>query len=355
MYGQNLCSVSVKLASGQTGTSTSEAVTDLADLGTITAKRYNVPTDAQITLTVTDDKYTKRTVVWYLDGNGQYYNALENAAWKGKSITFTMPKGNCYIYTVDDDHALPLDLATNSLSFTSDGFVMGWVQRGTNGQLQTTANKTFTYNGNYVIVQSNIGTDEIAAPNDYELSVASAKMTSNRIFFAKEFSNIGENGGSAVMVRRVYQKCANNVFGTVLENGAKVKIDLDGKNALFRFEMKDQSDLYLNGIHGYDRDVFYINRGQVNIPAQDLVDVGNISGKTGNLTLQNLKLNLRSGYAGYILYAAEKSGSLTMKNVKFTRGSWGDSTGVTRSINTVTIDNSVMDIVNGSSYTTQLF
>ena len=157
------------------------------------------------------------------------------------------------------------------------------------------------------------------------------------------------------MVRRVYQKCANNVFGTVLENGAKVKIDLDGKNALFRFEMKDQSDLYLNGIHGYDRDVFYINRGQVNIPAQDLVDVGNISGKTGNLTLQNLKLNLRSGYAGYILYAAEKSGSLTMKNVKFTRGSWGDSTGVTRSINTVTIDNSVMDIVNGSSYTTQLF
>ena len=59
-------------------------------------------------------------------------------SWQENSITFDMPKGNTYIYVVDDEHALPLDLWISSYSFDSKGFVTQLVDVDSSGKLTAT-------------------------------------------------------------------------------------------------------------------------------------------------------------------------------------------------------------------------
>ena len=306
VYGTDLYTLTTK---DDHAVFTSDTMTDISDLQQINVQTASVSGDTEITLTVQSELYRTRTVVWYIDGNGQYHNALAGKSWQGNSITFDMPKGNTYIYVVDDAHALPLDLWVSSYSFDSNGFVTQLVDVDSSGTLTATdADKSFTYSGNYRIVQSNLKNDQIKDSDGTALTgVNKADMTSNRIRFASDFDN-QTTSNNQIILSRIYQKCQDDQFGVLVESssdgsqGGKVKLQLDGKVALFRFQLKYPSSIALAGTNGKDTDVLYFNRAQTNSPSDYLINAGTITGKPGNLRLEDLKLNYKSGYGGYLLY-----------------------------------------------------
>ena len=359
VYGIDLYTLTAK---GDDAVFTSNTMTDISDLQQIEVQTASVSGGTELTLRVQDELYRTRTVVWYIDGNGQYHNALAGKSWQGNSITFDMPKGNTYIYVVDDAHALPLDLWVSSYSFDSKGFVTQLVDVDSSGKLtDTDGDKSFTYSGNYRIVQSNLKNDQIKDPKGAEFDgVNKADMTSNRIRFASDFDN-QTTSNNQIILSRIYQKCQDDQFGVLVESssdesqGGKVKLQLDGKVALFRFQLKNPSSLALAGKNGKDTDVLYFNRAQTNSPSDYLITAGTITGKPGNLTLENLKLNYKSGYGGYLLYGTQKGGSLTIEDCKFYNKAWGDSTGFARYVENIKIQGSDIDITTGYSYTTELF
>lgn len=359
VYGKDLYTLTIK---DDKAVITSDTMTDISDLQQINVQTASVSGGTEITLTVQSELYRTRTVVWYIDGNGQYHNALAGKSWQGNSITFDMPKGNTYIYVVDDAHALPLDLWVSSYSFDSNGFVTQLVDVDSSGKLTPTdADKSFAYSGNYRIVQSNLENDQIQDPNGAEFKgVDKADMTSNRIRFASDFDN-QTTSNNQIILSRIYQKCQDDQFGVLVESssdgskGGKVKLQLDGKVALFRFQLKDPSFLALAGKNGNSTDVLYFNRAQTNSPSDYLINAGTITGKPGNLTLKDLKLNYKSGYGGYMLYGTQKAGSLTIKGCTFYNKAWGDSTGFARYVDDIKIQESNIDITTGYSYTTELF
>lgn len=359
VYGTELYTLT---AEGGNAVFTSGTMTDISNLQQINVQTASVSGDTEITLTVQDKLYRTRTVVWYIDGNGQYHNALAGKSWQGNSITFNMPKGNTYIYVVDDEHALPLDLWVSSYSFDSKGFVTQLVDVDSSGKLtDTDADKRFTYSGNYRIVQSNLKNDQIKDSDGTALTgVNKADMTSNRIRFASDFDN-QTTSNNQIILSRIYQKCQDDQFGVLVESssdesqGGKVKLQLDGKIALFRFQLKYPSSLALAGMNGNGTDVLYFNRAQTNSPSDYLINAGTITGMPGNLTLEDLKLNYKSGYGGYMLYGTQKGGSLTIKDCTFYNKAWGDSTGFARYVEDIKIQGSNIDITTGYSYTTELF
>ena len=359
VYGAELFTLTAK---GDNAVFTAGTMTDISDLQQIEVQTASVSGGTKITLTVQEELYRTRTVVWYIDGNGQYHNALAGKSWQGNSISFDMPKGNTYIYVVDDAHALPLDLWVSSYSFDSNGFVTQLVDVDSSGKLTATdADKRFTYSGNYRIVQSNLKNDQIKDPDKAALTgVNAADMTGNRIRFASDFTN-QTNSNNQIILSRIYQKCQDDQFGVLVESssdesqGGNVKLQLDGKIALFRFQLKDPSSLTLAGMNGAGKDVLYFNRAQTNSPSDYLINAGTIAGKPGNLTLEDLKLNYKSGYGGYLLYGTQKGGSLTIKDCTFYSKAWGDSTGFARYVEDIKIQGSNIDITTGYSYTTELF
>ena len=359
VYGKDLYTLTIK---DDKVVFTSDTMTDISNLQQINVQTASVSGGTEITLTVQSELYRTRTVVWYIDGNGQYHNALAGESWQGNSITFDMPKGNTYIYVVDDEHALPLDLWVSSYSFDSKGFVTQLVDVDSSGKLTATdADKSFTYSGNYRIVQSNLKNDQIKDPKGAEFDgVNKADMTSNRIRFASDFDNQTTSNNQMVL-SRIYQKCQDDQFGVLVESssdgsqGGKVKLQLDGKIALFRFQLKDPSSIALAGKKGKDTDVLYFNRAQTNSPSDYLINAGTITGMPGNLTLEGLKLNYKSGYGGYLLYGTKRGGSLTIKGCTFKNKAWGDSTGFARYVDDIKIQGSNIDITTGYSYTTELF
>ena len=359
VYGAELFTLTAK---GDNAVFTAGTMTDISDLQQIEVQTASVSRGTEITLTVQEELYRTRTVVWYIDGNGQYHNALAGKSWQGNSISFDMPKGNTYIYVVDDAHALPLDLWVSSYSFDSNGFVTQLVDVDSSGKLTATdADKRFTYSGNYRIVQSNLKNDQIKDPDKAALTgVNAADMTGNRIRFASDFTN-QTNSNNQIILSRIYQKCQDDQFGVLVESssdesqGGNVKLQLDGKIALFRFQLKDPSSLTLAGMNGAGKDVLYFNRAQTNSPSDYLINAGTIAGKPGNLTLEDLKLNYKSGYGGYLLYGTQKGGSLTIKDCTFYSKAWGDSTGFARYVGDIKIQGSNIDITTGYSYTTELF
>lgn len=359
VYGTDLYTLTTK---DDQAVFTSNTMTDISDLQQIEVRTASVSGGTELTLRVQDELYRTRTVVWYIDGNGQYHNALAGKSWQGDSITFDMPKGNTYIYVVDDEHALPLDLWVSSYSFDSKGFVTQLVDVDSFGKLtDTDGDKSFTYSGNYRIVQSNLKNDQIKDSNGTALTgVNAADMTSNRIRFASDFDNQTVSGNQMVL-SRIYQKCQDDQFGVLVESssdgskGGKVKLELDGKVALFRFQLKYPSSIALAGMNGKDTDVLYFNRAQTNSPSDYLINAGTITGMPGNLTLEDLKLNYKSGYGGYLLYGTKRGGSLTIKDCTFKNKAWGDSTGFARYVENIKIQGSDIDITNGYSYTTELF
>ena len=101
--------------------------------------------------------------------------------------------------------------------------------------------------------------------------------------------------------------------------------------------------------------MLYFNRAQTNSPSDYLINAGTITGKPGNLRLEDLKLNYISGYGGYLLYGNKRGGSLTIKGCTFYNKAWGDSTGFARYVDAIKIQGSDIDITTGYSYTTELF
>ena len=367
MYGDSYYSISGSNNDNSSLNFNAVSVTDPADLSTISVKQAMVDTGAKLTLQVTDAKYKERTVVWYTDANGQYHNALYGCEWQDNAITFSMPNADCQIYVVDDEHALPLDLSASSLSFTKAGFITEFASANEDGTLQAASDvNVFAYSGNYKIVQSNIGEGDIldAGVLNYPMLKVSdpSKATANRILFASDFDNLTAGSTQKITVSRVFQQCADAEFGTVLQqkgsDGAKVCMELDGNIALFRFEIKEHTALDLKGYTGADQDRIYFNRAEANTPHSYLTIAGNNDGKAGDFTVENLTLNMRNGYSGYLMFAKDGtdyvSGSLTMKNCVLKK-SWGDSTGLARNLSSVTIDGCDIDIATNNGYTTALW
>ena len=140
--------------------------------------------------------------------------------------------------------------------------------------------KSFTYSGNYRIVQSNLKNDQIKDPKGAEFDgVNKADMTIIWIRFASDFDNQTTSNNQMVL-SRIYQKCQDDQFGVLVESssdgsqGGKVKLQLDGKIALFRFQLKDPSSLTLAGMNGKGEDVLYFNRAQTNSPSDYLMPSG---------------------------------------------------------------------------------
>lgn len=358
MYGTSYYSLSVDGESNITFADTT--VTDIADMKTKDVQKADIKKGAKIKLTVTDEKYKDRTVVWYKDGNGQYHNALSDAQWEGNSITFSMPNGNSYIYVVDDEHQLPLDLYANGLSFTADGFMTEYASADANGSLNAeNKENVFKYSGDYKIVQSNIKEGDITQDSKYDLNITSTKMTANRIRFAKDFDNLED--AQKIYANRIFQKCEDAQFGVVLENGAKVKMQMEGKNTFFRFSVKESSKLNLCGKTGNSTDVLYFLKSVSNIPAYNNVIIGNVEnenyGKTGECVIKDLDIRMRSNYAGYLMHGAAngRQGMLTIDHCILNRYTWGDTSSLGINLKDITISNSIFTIPNGSSYTTSLF
>lgn len=345
---------------------TNTSITDIGDQSTREVSQAKVDAGADITLSLTNAENQTRTVVWYTDANGQYHNALAGKSWDNGKITFSMPNGDCFIYVVDENYALPLDLKVSGLSFTKDGFMTEFASVASDGML-TAKNEenVFTYSGAYRIVQSNINENEIQVGTNKDYPMLTIKevthKTKNRIIFAKDFNNTGESG-QKITVSRVFQHCNDTEFGTILEGdtsgGAKVCMELDGKVAMFRFQIKEEmASLHLKGSNKDCTDILYFNKAQMNSPSTYLTNAGNNDGKTGTFILENLTLNMLNGYSGYLLFAQSgsyQSGSLKMIGCKLHK-SWGDSTGIARNITDVTLDGCDLDITTNTGYATALF
>ena len=183
-----------------------------------------------------------------------------------------------------------------------------------------------------------------------------------RMVFASDFDNLAAGSTQKITVSRVFQQCADAEFGTILQKngseGSRVCMEVDGNVALFRFEIKEHTALDLKGSTGRNTDRIYFNKSESNTPHTYLTIAGNNDGKTGDFTVENLTLNMRNGYSGYLMFAKEGedyiSGSLTMKNCVLKK-SWGDSTGLARNLTSVTIDNCDIDITTNNGYTTALW
>lgn len=342
-------------------------MTDISDMTTSDVLQANVKQDAQITLKVTDAKYKKRTVVWYKDGNGQYHNALNGAEWEDNSITFSMPRGNCYIYVVDDDHQLPLDLKSSGLTFTNDGFITEFADTDSDGNLSAKSSENvFQYSGDYKIVQSNIKNGDISKETyNHTLTINDdSKKTTNRIRFSKDFNNLDSTDFQNIFINRVYQQCEDSQFGVVLEDGAKVKMQVEGMNTLFRFSVKENSKLDLSGKTGNEEDTLYFMKSTTNIPSYYNVIIGNVNndggiGKTGECIIEKLDIRMLAAYAGYLMNGGgsenNRNGSLKIKDCKLIRRVWGDSSYIGYNLANVTINNSTIELPNGTSYTTPFF
>ena len=367
MYGGNKYNLSGTGTNGETlnWNFTGNPRTDLSDMSVKTVQQAKVAAGSAITLTLTDASDAGHTVIWYQDAGGLYHNALEGCSWNGASITFKMPNGDCDIYVTDDSYALPLDLSTRGLSFTADGFITEFASADGDGKLTAeNAENFFTYSGNYKIVQSDIGVNDITASDGNYPSLSSkyGVKTGNRIRFASDFNNVDGNK-SQITVTRVFQECEAAQFGTILENssdkttGAKVCLTLDGKAALFRFQIPEAAALTIKGKTGADTDRIYFNRTTSNTPAENLTIAGNNEGNPGDFTLEGLTLNFITGYSGQLmrtLNESNRAGSLTLKDCKMQK-SWGDSTGLARNIEKILIDNCDITINTNDGYTTMLF
>ena len=81
VYGTDLYTLTAK---GEYAVFTSDTMTDISNLQQIEVKTASVSGGTKITLTVQEELYRTRTVVWYIDGNGQYHNALAGEKLAGE-------------------------------------------------------------------------------------------------------------------------------------------------------------------------------------------------------------------------------------------------------------------------------
>lgn len=105
---------------------------------------------AEVTVTLNDTSMAGKSVIWYQDATGKFYNVdpKETTQNGQTTLTFTMPAASVQIYVTDE---MELYLNRYEISITKDGFRTQY-DAETDGKNES----SFTYAGNLVITQDNL-------------------------------------------------------------------------------------------------------------------------------------------------------------------------------------------------------
>ena len=265
-----------------------------------------VNSDSVVVLTLQNIQMAPKTVVWYYDDSGLLHNAITdpNAIdTVNGTITFNMPYADTDIYITDE---LELDLYKYEVVFTSDGFAVEF-------DSGRRSDSNFTYSGNLKVIQSNIarivnrmthGTNSTSYFNNpfnaYTSTNATASNTTNRIKF---------ESGADILNRTItfskIKQSLSTTYGVFIEDGENITINIRNEVQLAAIQVTANTNLT---ICGNDNDV-----DALNIIGYD-IQIGNSSGKTGNITLEDLWL---IEYQGKLVYAKTKNTKqITLNNVK---------------------------------------
>jgi len=297
----------------------------------------NVKVNDTIVLKLSDNEYINKCVILYKDDNGKICNVMPEK--NENIITFTMPPADVEIYITDN---MILNLSETSYTIAENGFI---------AELEVSREDSyFEYQGDITLEQSELSSVSVS---NFSTS-SSSKFTKNMIQIASSVDNI--NSERKITLRKVLQQSAGLFeVGLKLEDGAKVKITLDGPVQLSRIEVPVNSDIILEGKNGNTID--YLGAIASGDGTYNNVALGNYSGEAGNITLRNLSI---ASYSGRLTGLFCTSSTATSKTVTFDNcamnfSSWYSSSYIANKMKEVIIKDCKFSITAASTWPAPLF
>lgn len=271
---------------------------------------------AEVTVTLKDISMAGKSVIWYQDAAGKFYNVNPTEeSQNGQTILkFTMPAASVQIYVTDE---MQLYLNRYEISITSDGFRTQY-DAETDGE----AASSFKYAGNLVITQDNIvGTKFVEKQQDSDRSVGvagilenqskadgtkltEATTTKNRL----HIESVNEN--RSVTLRKIIMDGGQDEDKIIIEeNCGNVELQIDGAVRLLSVYLQNGSNLIWKGK----------SQKTAGDKAQDILQFDSGTASTANIT-------------GFINNGTEgETGSVTFENLNILRSNeYYASTGSTR-------------------------
>lgn len=216
-----------------------------------------------ITVAFDNTNVLDHTVVLYMDSAGTIHNVckLEGSTVdrNQNTITFNMPYSDTEVW-VTSEFTLYLD--QHPVSFTKEGFAL---EQASDGRRE---DSEFEYAGNIRIAQN-------------------SSSTLNQIFFeAADSGNV--TTGRKITLYNLAQQSLGTLFGTVLADGAKVELTIDGaKTTIAPVEVPYNSAITFVGAQGDATKNTLSFRSYYNLPTY--LCVGSAT-RAGDITYMNLTL-----------------------------------------------------------------
>ena len=277
----------------------------------------------QVTITVSTEEHARKTVVWYVDANGFVRNPGYSVS--GNTITFTMPYNDVEVFVAPE--GMELDLSKYHVTITKDGF---WTTLD-----GTEDDRAFSYAGNIRIKQSE------TAKTPYRIQVLA------------DVDNITE-GGRTFTLNAINQQKTLGDIGLLLEDGAKAHFMIDGKVQLYRVEVRENSEIVLEGLErDYTKHQLFVKGDDENTTA-----LGYNYGKTGNITIKNLKI-LSNSDNQFEIFASgtKKNAESTVSYIgcQLTVTDWYSSSYLAKNVGKVLIDSCTFNLTCTTTWPSPLF
>ncbi len=316
-----------------------------------------VQAGASVVITPNDSGMLYKTVVWYYDDNGILHNVKPTFNETNHTVSFTMPRADISVWVTNE---LILYLDQYEIAFTPEGFRVEYAE--------SRNDSTFIFSGDLRIRQSNIRTtrlnsNKIQSEGGNGTYLDYGLKTINRMIFESGSGNVG---GRKITLDQIVQNISyangssNRLsYGIWIVDGVNVELKINGAVSYSPIRLHENSSLTIKG-NGTDTSAISclpINRSQ---STGAVYTIGNTSGKTGTVTIQDLTQLFN--YDTHLIAASTASGKATFNNVvicacKETGATTylSSSSGITTKIKDVTLSGCDLGSISaGTSYATTL-
>ena len=288
-------------------------VTSDGDNVTFTSNNAVVKAGSTLVLSLQNPSMISKTVVWYYDDSGLLHNAITSDSVidsANGTITFKMPYADTEINITD---TLTLDIYKHHVTFTSTGFAVEYDTDRRN-------DSNFTYAGNLLVKQSNINKVTTVAShgmtgsghftNPFKIYTAS-NATANDTKYRMKFESGSTTLNRKITLEKIKQTLGQNEYGINIEDGENVELNVNGYVQINPIRLTENSNIVINGKNN-TTDALSIKV----LTAISYMLIGNTSGKSGNVTFNNIWLIHPS--SGKLAYSSTKGTSkLQLNNVRY--------------------------------------
>ena len=250
---------------------------------------------AEVTITLKDTSMAGRSVIWYQDAAGKFYNVDPTEKNENGQVIlkFTMPAASVQIYVTDE---MKLYLNRYEISITSDGFRTQY-DTETDGKKEC----SFTYAGNLIITQDNIkdtvlvsngtiGVNGILKNQTNADSTQLTGATKNRL----HIESVNEKR-SVTLNKLIMDGGQDEDKIIVEENCGDVELQIDGAVRVLSTYLQTGSNLTWKGknqkaVGETDQDILQFDSGTSGTAnSTGFVHSGN-NGETGNVAFDHLNI-----------------------------------------------------------------